>query len=246
MTTTLPSLPENFLALVRAHGFVGPATIAPPKDNFRTEVESFKATGAPLHGAGGAVAWTSTMAATQPEQGAAWQRRLPPDMKRGGPEIYRSLRSAGCASTREWISQQFQGSKTSALWVDLWNVASTIDFTLGRCPNAASESQVLATDDYLEIGLRRLASYVYETRTKDATGARQMLALTAPGASVDIAPSWMVTDATAHSKAEYQRDERVSFAASRRGGGAGGRGGKGKKGKGDRGGRGGTAPPTSA
>ena len=105
---------------------------------------------------------------------------------------------------------------------------------------------MLATDDYLEIGLRRLASYVYETRTKDATGARQMLALMAPGASVDIAPSWMVTDATAHSKAEYQRDERVSFAASRREGGAGGRGGKGKKGKGDRGGRGGTAPPTSA
>ena len=73
-----------------------------------------------------------------------------------------------------------------------------------------------------------------------------MLALTAPGAAVDIAPSWMVADATAHSKAEHQRDERVWIAASRRGRGAGGRGGKGKKGKGDKGGRGGAAAPTSA
>ena len=128
--------------------------------------------------------------------------------------------------------------------MDLWNAASSIDFTLGRCPNAAAEAQVLATDDCLEIGLRRLVSCVYETRTRDVTGARQMLALTAPGSVVDIAPSWMFADATAHSKAEHQRDERVSVAASRRGGGAGGRGGKGKKGKGGKGGGGGAAAPT--
>ena len=52
-----------------------------------------------------------------------------------------------------------------------------------------------------------------------------------PGASVDIAPSWLVSESTLHSKYEHQRDERVAAARNR----------KGKKGdKGD--GKGGKAP----
>ena len=75
----------------------------------------------------------------------------------------------------------------------------------------------LATDDNLEIKLRRLSSYVYETRTGDQVGAASMLAVQPPGAGLDLAPTWLVTDATAHSKAEYQRTERVG---KTRGGGA--------------------------
>ena len=36
-----------------------------------------------------------------------------------------------------------------------------------------------------------------------------MLAVKAPGSEVDIAPSWMVSEATTYSKGEYQRSERV-------------------------------------
>jgi hypothetical protein len=36
-----------------------------------------------------------------------------------------------------------------------------------------------------------------------------ILAVAPPGSQVDIAPSWLVTEATAHSKAEHQRAERA-------------------------------------
>ena len=37
-----------------------------------------------------------------------------------------------------------------------------------------------------------------------------MLAVRPPGMQTDVAPTWMVDTATAHSKAEYQRGERVT------------------------------------
>ena len=77
-----------------------------------------------------------------------------------------------------------------------------------------------------------------------------MLAVQAPGAKMDIAPERMVSDATAYSKTEHQRDERVAAAAKRNSGGGrggdggnrgGGRGGNrgGNRGGGAAGGRGG-------
>eukprot|EP00969_Alexandrium_andersonii_P094343 4168106-Alexandrium_andersonii.AAC.1 len=68
--------------------------------------------------------------------------------------------------------------------------------------------EVLNSDDLVEMHLRRLSAYVYGQRTGDWSGATFMLAVKAPGSSADIAPSWLVADATAHSKAEYQRHER--------------------------------------
>ena len=41
------------------------------------------------------------------------------------------------------------------------------DFTLGQAADDAQLTQMLATDDKLEIALRRLGSYVYESRTGD-------------------------------------------------------------------------------
>ena len=70
-----------------------------------------------------------------------------------------------------------------------------MDFKLGRCHSPEDEMRLLATDD-LEVGLRRLAAYMYEARTRDTVGARQMLALHAPGGMHDIAPAWMVETAT--------------------------------------------------
>ncbi len=120
-------------------------------------------------------------------------------------------------------------SRRSDLWIDLWNLATNVDYLIGRCASPAEETRLLATNDFIETGMRRLAAYMHEGRSKDTTGARRMLAVQAPGANVDIAPEWMVADATTHSKTEHQRDERVAAAACRGGGG----------GKGDGRGRGG-------
>ena len=57
-----------------------------------------------------------------------------------------------------------------------------------------------------------------------------MLAQQAPGMQSDVAPSWMVSEATIHSKVEHQRNERVKQSRKTDGDGQGG--GKGKKGDG--------------
>ena len=67
-----------------------------------------------------------------------------------------------------------------------------------------------------------------------------MSAQQAPGMQSDVAPSWMVSDATIHSKMEHQRTERVKQARKLDGDGKGkppgGKGdGKGKKGDKDKG-----------
>ena len=115
----------------------------------------------------------------------------------------------GSANTREWLSSNFSGSKQSSQWLDLWNLATEVDYAMSQCQGAEQQLRRLATDDNLEIKLRRLSAHVYETRTGDRVGAAPMLAIQPPGAGLDLAPTWLVTDSTAHSKAEYQRSERV-------------------------------------
>ena len=84
----------------------------------------------------------------------------------------------------------------------------------------------LGTSDLMEISLRRLAAYMYESRSGDRTGALHMLGVSPPGSQTDVAPGWLVQSATAHSKAEHQRAERVAADAKRRGKGDGKGGGK--------------------
>ena len=148
----------------------------------------------------------------------------PPDLKRAAPEIYRSMRGAGAASARDWLSQEVHGQRHTAVWTDLWTAATNVDYLLGGCKSQTELLTKLASDDALELHLRRLASYVYEMRTKDKVGATAMLAVRPPGAGADLAPTWLVSEATAHSKAEHQRDERVT-SAGKRDGRPGGRGG---------------------
>ena len=81
------------------------------------------------------------------------------------------------------------------------------------------------------MSLRRLASYVYGTRTGDWGGANYMLAVKPPGADVDIAPDWLTSDATTWSKSEHQRNERVKVANKHGDGKGKGKGKKGKDGK---------------
>ena len=146
-----------------------------------------------------------------------WEAGLPPDIKRAAPEVYRSIRSAGSLSVRDWLSQNYTGSRKAMVWTDLWNVATNVDFAVGRTQTAAELALLLATDDVIEIGMRRLSAHVYETRTGDSTGASAMLALRPPGLDVDVAPSWLVDEVTKHSKTEFDRAQRMRG----RGGGRG-------------------------
>ena len=120
-------------------------------------------------------------------------------------------------SVRDWLMSNHKGARRGSEWTDLWSMASTVDFRLAGAANEQDLMSMLATEDMLEIALRRLASYVYEKRSGDTTGAAHMLAIRPPGLDTDLAPVWMVSEATQHSKTEHQRDERVAQARKRAG-----------------------------
>ena len=75
----------------------------------------------------------------------------------------------------------------------------------------------MSTNDQVEIQLRHIAAYIYEARTHDAVGASRIRAIVAPGAQADLAPTWLISEATLHSKQERQRAERVAAELKRRG-----------------------------
>ncbi len=128
ITVNVPRLPDS-------HGYVGPASVSPPRDTLRKGLEALRDTGAPLHGAGmgalplnqarGGLTVPACDAFMQPPppgptgvsmvagsgQGSALQQRLPPDLRRAAPEIYHSLRSQGSASTRDWLNDATEHSK---------------------------------------------------------------------------------------------------------------------------------------
>ena len=118
-----------------------------------------------------------------------WHTQLPTDLHRAAPEIYASLR-AGALSTRDYLIQNFPGTREGPVFTDMWTLATAVDFKLD-VPTEAERQRVLNTDDTVEMSLRRLASFIYERRTKDSVGAAHMLAMAAPGQGVDIAPSWL-------------------------------------------------------
>ena len=60
-------------------------------------------------------------------------------------------------------------------------LATEVDFRLDRCPSEEGKLNLIASDDTLEIQLRRLASKVHEMRTGDKDAALHMLAISLPG-----------------------------------------------------------------
>ena len=57
-----------------------------------------------------------------------WTAQLPVDFRRSAPESFRNMRSCGCVTVRDWMSQSYTGDRRSDVWVDLWTLATTIDF----------------------------------------------------------------------------------------------------------------------
>ena len=94
-------------------------------------------------------------------------------------------------------------------WNELWLLASQVDYLLAACTSEAEILAALNSSDQAELALRRIASWQYVQRTGDQSGGDRILGSVAPGRLVDVAPAWMITDATLHSKMEHQRASRV-------------------------------------
>ena len=68
------------------------------------------------------------------------KQALPPDLKRAGPEICASFRASGARSAREWLNQMFLlDRRGDAVYIDLFNQASPIDFAMKRDHHVSSE-----------------------------------------------------------------------------------------------------------
>ena len=219
-------VPSTMLPILQSQGYVGGQTMSPPRvAEFKALLDRVVATAqavvpaAPLHSGASAAATDEPM---------RWHAGLAADFQRAGMEIYRNIRAGGVQNVREYLNETYAGSKGSPVWTDLWTLACSVDFRLGSCRTEPELRQVLAQDDTVELALRRISAFVYESRTGDKVGASHMLGAIPPGTLRDIAPTWMVDSATAHSKADYQRMDRVGQLNRR----ATGRGDKGKgKGK---------------
>ena len=241
---TSTALPATLIELLMAHGYVGSASNSLPRPEtlLKALKDLVKAGNATSGGPGNpGVAGGSPGGSTAPQTGdlSRWDCRLPPDFKRAASEIYRSIRAAGGHSVREWLLQQFKGSRDSPQFLSLWMLATAIDFALSEAVASGGESkvwQVLSIDDSLEIKFRQLASFVYNNRTGDTAGALQMLAVKPPGSSADIAPEWLVSEVSLYSKYEHQRAERVRTANKHVPDGGKGGGGRGNQGLRPRGG----------
>ena len=206
------SVAPDVLTVLRSHGYNGAHSSGAPRDGLKNALGSIRAAGSAFPGDGGFAApppgMTKDFAFPQSDTDR-WQGGLPPDMPRAAPSIYRSMRSEGVGNIREWISGRYKGNKShrNTEWVMLWNAASKIDFKVDGAGKASQS--VLANDDAIEIDLRTLASYVHVARTGDWTAGTHLLAIKPPGTETDVAPDWLLKEATAFSTVEHQRSERV-------------------------------------
>lgn len=230
--------------VLAGHGYVGAATAGPPRvEELKKQLMQLEALGGPVHGSGGSVLRVSGPDGITDPESMAWHLKLPADLQRAGPEIYRNIRSEGVSSVRQWVNEQHPTleQKSSPQYQDLFTTATIIDFEVADCRTEGMLMQKIATSDALEIHLRKLGAFIYLRRTKDKTGANRILGVKAPGTNTDIAPKWLLDDANLHSKTEFQRQERGAKASKYEGGGSGDvrhrrGGGKGSGGGGGKGG----------
>lgn len=205
------SLEPEIGNLLQSHGYVGDDTRGPPRsEELKKQLVEIEMLGGPTHGTGGAFARAANISQGESPESMAWHLRLPADLQRAAPELYRNIRSDGAASVRAWVNEQHPTPelKQSPAYQDLFTAATIVDFELADCRSESAIMHKLATSDSLEIHLRTLGAFVYYKGTKDKTGANRMLGIRAPGSGSDIAPKWLLDDANAHSKLEWQRAER--------------------------------------
>ena len=216
----LYGLDESVKKLLECHGYFGHGTTGPPRtDELKKGLQEIETLGVPAHGI--SLQSSGTLGQVGDPEHLQWHLRLPADLQRAAPELYRNIRAEGVASVRQWVNEQHPTleQKQSPTYQDLFTTATIIDYELADCRSESSIMHKLATSDMLEIQLRKLGSFVYLRRTKDRAGAQRMLGVRAPGANADIAPKWMLDDANAFSKVEFQRVDRGNKQHRQDGGG---------------------------
>ena len=212
--------------LLLSHGYLGQGVGSPPRvKELKEKLEELSIAGALAHTTS---AFRDQDADPWPEEAGldTWDAALPPDLKRAGPEIYTSMKSAGVRCVRDWINSMFSvDQRQHPQYVELFNLASLVDFKVRDAGSPAQVLSMIGQCDTCEIALRRLASWIHEKRTGDKDAAQSMLAVKPSSFASDIAPSWLVTEASTYSQSEYKRKERAraQWTESTKG--------KGKKGK---------------
>ena len=206
-------------ALVQSHGFIGPSSVSMPRvADLKERLGELAHTGIPLRGAVATPLPRACCSAGYDDETAGeddldfanWRNKLPIDLKRAAPEIFRNCKAAGVATIRECVNQLFPIDKrTDPRYLELFNGATMIDFRISECKSQQAILQLLATDDGCEIIFRRIAAHVHLTRTGDRDAADAMLAVKPAGGSHDVAPTWLVAESSVYSTAEWRRRERA-------------------------------------
>ena len=161
-------LDETVKKLLECHGYFGHGTTGPPRtDELKKGLQEIESLGVPAHGA--VLQSTGTLGQSGDPEHLQWHLRLPSDLQRAAPELYRNIRAEGVASVRQWVNEQHPTLelKQSPTYQDLFTTATIIDYELADCRSESSIMHKLATSDMLEIQLRKLGSFVYLRRTKD-------------------------------------------------------------------------------
>lgn len=207
----LYSLEPEIGNILQSHGYVGDGTVGPPRaEELRKNLQEVETLGGVTHGTGGTFARVADINLGENPEQMAWHLKLPADLQRAAPELYRNIRVEGVASVRQWVNDQRATleQKQTPTYQDLFSAATIIDFELADCKSEPAIMHKLGTSDSLEIQLRKLGAFIYYRRTKDKFGANRMLGIRAPGSQTDIAPKWLLDEANLHSKIEWQRTER--------------------------------------
>jgi len=230
---TQEGLNSTLATLLQGHGYQGLHSTTLPAASLTADLASLA-----MRGLLPAPCAAAPLTPLQPVDESRFRTTLPIGLRRAALEIYDDLLGQGANTVREWLQCNHPDSRSDHRWTDLWTSAVTVDWELAQAKTDAEKVAALQSSDALELHLRRLSSFAYEKRTRDVRGAQRILAQRAPGSQGDLGPKWLIDEATAFTKVEFQRD---SYVRGRGRGGSWGGGSSSGGGRGDGGGGGGAA-----
>ena len=91
-------LQDRVRGVLLGHGYVGDSTVGPPRyEELKKQMTELEIFGAVPHGTPGSLLQSAGDGMASDPERMVWHLRLPPDLQRAGPEIYRNIRSEGVA-----------------------------------------------------------------------------------------------------------------------------------------------------
>lgn len=187
-------LTPEVLSVLRAYGYLAPQTRpAPGASELATSLQALESS---------VMAPPPSLLAGENEYNR-WSAALPANFRTAARDIGRNIRSSGALSIRQWI----QGNQSQS-WLDLsqtprqpitpWPTRRRMRSASRSWGRRTSLSWASAISPRLTM---RSARWGY-------SGAQRIRAIAALGSEIDLAPEWLVAEATTFSKAQYQRAER--------------------------------------